>query len=546
MDRRSTILQALGGEENIVDISHCATRLRFQLHDSSIVDHDALMSLPDVLGALPQADNGYQVIIGEKVHEIFREMTQALSPNPAESQHNNIYAAHIRTSEKETGNNSSRDDDNQHDKDSLHDNKNQSRAENISIQPKEKETPRSRKHRLHHFLLRFFGDSLGPLIGPLLGASLIITLISLLSLVGGTEQWGTVPDRWEVADTLRQNPSWTFINLMWTSVFTFLPLMVAYNASRKTGADPWVGFTIMGFVMLPGFTDLGEHPQAYTIHLFSMPVKLIRIFGLPLPLLDYSGQVIVPLLIALILGPFYRLLNRVIPATIALTFVPFIALSVMLPFTAFLIGPAGAYTSAALAHALTEINAAAPVVFAVVIPLLFPVVVPLGLHWPINALILLSISEKGYDYIQGPMGAWNFACFGATAGVLLLSVREKNVPMRQQAAKALTVGLIGGISEPSIYGIHSRFRRSYISILAGCVSGGLIIGCGGGVTTTTFAFTSVLTIPVFQPLGLYTLAVAVAFTVSLVCVVVYDYRPDNEKTIFDKTEPVSCQKRSVS
>lgn len=47
-----------------------------------------------------------------------------------------------------------------------------------------------------------------------------------------------------------------FVNLMWQCVFVFLPLMVAYNASAKIGADPWVGFAIMAVLMLPGFSGL--------------------------------------------------------------------------------------------------------------------------------------------------------------------------------------------------------------------------------------------------------------------------------------------------
>ena len=49
---------------------------------------------------------------------------------------------------------------------------------------------------------------------------------------------------------------------------------------------------------------------------------------------------------------------------------------------------------------------------------------PLGLHWPLNALMLMNIQTLGYDFIQGPMGVWNFACFGATAGVLFIAVRD--------------------------------------------------------------------------------------------------------------------------
>jgi hypothetical protein len=41
---------------------------------------------------------------------------------------------------------------------------------------------------------------------------------------------------------------------------------------------------------------------------------------------------------------------------------------------------------------------------AIVVPLAYPFMVPLGLHWPINAIMLLNIQTLGYDFIQGPMG----------------------------------------------------------------------------------------------------------------------------------------------
>ena len=52
-----------------------------------------------------------------------------------------------------------------------------------------------------------------------------------------------------------------------------------------------------------------------------------------------------------------------------------------------------------------------PFLFALIIPMLYPFLVPLGLHWPLNALILMNIQTLGYDFVQGPMGVWNFACF---------------------------------------------------------------------------------------------------------------------------------------
>ena len=317
-------------------------------------------------------------------------------------------------------------------------------------------------------------------------------------------------------------PSWQFVNLCWQSVFVFLPLMVAYNASKKLDADPWVGFAIMAVVMLPGFAGLKEfsHPQ----NVFGSEVDIVNIFGLPLTIHNYSSQVFPPLLMAAVLGPLYKYLKRLIPDNVQLIFVPFLSMLIMIPLTAFLIGPIGVYAGAGLGSFLKSVNDFSPLIFAILIPLAYPFMVPLGLHWPINAIMLINIQTLGYDFIQGPMGAWNFACFGATAGVLFLAWRERDAQMRQTAIGALAAGLLGGISEPSLYGIHLRFKRIYPRMLVGCLVGGLIIGIGGGVTTKAFVFTSLLTIPAFSSMGLYAVAVLAAFFTAMVLVIFSGYK----------------------
>ena len=74
------------------------------------------------------------------------------------------------------------------------------------------------------------------------------------------------------------------------------------------------------------------------------------------------------------------------------------------------------------------------------------------------------------------MGAWNFACFGVVAGVLVISWREKNRQMRQVSFGSLMAGLLGGISEPSLYGVLLRFRKTYMRLLPGCFAGGVVMG----------------------------------------------------------------------
>ena len=221
-----------------------------------------------------------------------------------------------------------------------------------------------------------------------------------------------------------------------------------------------------------------------------------------------------------------------------MVFVPFLSFVIMMPVTAFLIGPLGIWIGTGLGTALFWLNSHAPIIFAILIPMVYPFLVPLGLHWPLNALMLANIASAATnhtDFIQGPMGAWNFACFGATAAVLVWSFRDKDDEMRQTATGALFAGLLGGISEPSLYGIHLRFKRIYPFMLVGCAVGGLVQGIGSmlggieGVTTTTFVFTSLLTIPVFNPMWLYGISVAAAFATSFFLIVTFGYRTKEER-----------------
>lgn len=75
------------------------------------------------------------------------------------------------------------------------------------------------------------------------------------------------------------------------------------------------------------------------------------------------------------------------------------------------------------------------------------------------------------------------------------------------AGGALAAGFLGGISEPSLYGIHLRYKKIYQRMLPGCFAGGLTVSILGflfpsaaapGVTTKVFSFPSLLTIPVFD------------------------------------------------
>ena len=475
------ILDAVGGPDNIIHFTHCATRLRFELRDASVVDKDTVENIDGVLGAVPQSGDRYQIVIGGAVQSVFNEINNLPSMKSGTAASNDDVKAAARA--KARG-----------------------------------------KNALVDAFFEYLSDSFRPLLPVLLGASLILAFLAVL-------------DALHIVDTRAETiPAWLgYVNSMWRAVFYFLPAMVAYNASKKLDIDPWVGTAVILSLLTPNFTGLSNATSfaetTCTTNALGTEQCVTQVGSLPLQLSDYGGQVFVPLLMVPLLALVYKGLKKIVPSNVQMVFVPFISFVIIMPLTAFLIGPLSIWIGNGLGSGLAWLNGHAPIVFAIIIPIIYPFLVPLGLHWPLNALQLANIASTGSDFIQGPMGAWNFACFGATAGVLFLSIRDRDTDMRQTASGALAAGLFGGISEPSLYGIHLRFKRIYPLMLTGCVVGGLVIGVGGGATTNTFVFTSLLTIPVFTPMAVYGLGILAAFTTAFLMVVFFDYRTKEQKAV---------------
>lgn len=493
----SQIITAIGGPENVRSLTHCATRLRFELVDASKVDQNSLEHMQGVLGAVPQSGDRFQVVIGGGVATVYENIM------------------HLPEMAGVGGASASGD----------------GQKSNADVKAEARSKARGKVAWLDSFF-EYLSDSFRPILGVLLGASIIIALVNLLISLN------VIPND-------EASAGWVFVKAIWKGVFYFLPIMVAYNASKKLKVDPWLGGAIMAMLMTPQFTGLMDAKTTTCVENAALGTKscMANIFGLPMALSDYSGNVFVPLLMAAVLALVYHGLKRIIPESVQLVFVPFFCMIIVGALTAFIIGPIGVWVGNGLGVGLAWMNTHAPFIFAIIIPMLYPFLVPLGLHWPLNALMLMNIQTLGYDFIQGPMGVWNFACFGATAGVLFLAVRDKDKDMRQTALGALAAGLLGGVPEPSLYGIHLRYKLIYKRMLVGCGLGGVVIAILGwlfpsvtaagqtvhGVTTTAFAFTSLLTIPVFNQMWVYAVSIAVSFLTSFLLIITFDYRTPEQK-----------------
>lgn len=75
------IIKNVGGKENVISLTHCVTRLRFQLKDESLANTDVLKNMNGVVTVMKTAGQ-YQVVIGNHVPDVFKDVCAVAGINP--------------------------------------------------------------------------------------------------------------------------------------------------------------------------------------------------------------------------------------------------------------------------------------------------------------------------------------------------------------------------------------------------------------------------------------------------------------------------------
>ena len=180
------ILAAVGGPENIINFTHCATRLRFELNDASVVDKATVEAIPGVMGAVPQGGDRYQIVIGGAVASVYEQINN------------------LPEMKKSTSGSQAKTD--------------------AEVKAEARAKTRGKNAWIDAFF-EYLSDSFRPLLPVLLGASLIIAVEAICATFHIIEA--------HYESNMDKPALLVFVDAMYRSVFYFLPIMVAYNASKK-------------------------------------------------------------------------------------------------------------------------------------------------------------------------------------------------------------------------------------------------------------------------------------------------------------------------
>ena len=157
-----------------------------------------------------------------------------------------------------------------------------------------------------------------------------------------------------------------------------------------------------------------------------------------------------PIIAVYIYSKLEKALKKVVPDAAYQFIMPCISLVIMVPLCLIVIGPTFNYLGELLSAGYAAIYEISPLIPGIVLGGFWQLLVIFGMHAAFIPLIIQNVVTMGYDTMSPIIGPSNFSIPGATLGVLL---KTKNKSLKNVAASATVSGILGGITEPVIYGV---------------------------------------------------------------------------------------------
>ncbi|NCB32832.1 MAG: hypothetical protein EOM64_02945 [Erysipelotrichia bacterium] len=193
-DLNKAIIEGVGGIDNIKDVIHCATRLRFNLKNKSLADADKLKAISGVLG-VQEAAGSYHVLIGTEVDDVYTQLV-----NMPE-----MKAIGIKESEQ------------------------------VNDPAEEK------KIGLFDRFTKMMSDVYAPYIPVLATGGIASGIIGLLANVGVVDSAGLTYQ--------------TFYSIFYSLIY-FFPILLAFTAGKHFKCNQYVAATLGAAIMYPGVSSM--------------------------------------------------------------------------------------------------------------------------------------------------------------------------------------------------------------------------------------------------------------------------------------------------
>jgi len=449
------VLKSIGGPENIRNVYHCATRLRFTLINGNIVDRKQLEEVSGVISVLGK-DTQLQVVIGNAVSKVYEEL-QELLPE-------------------------------------------------VNVETVEGDTQKSKGiDQLFNIISGIFAPYL-----PLIMCSGILN--GLLTLA--------VSMNWVDATT----GTYAILSAAGNAVFYFFPILLSYTAAKQFKTNPFVAVVIGATLIQPIFSDLAA---------VEGPVSFL---GIPVVMTSYASSVIPAILGVWALSIIDHRLTKILPDSIRSLVITLMGMIIVVPLTVLTFGPFGVYVSGLLGDGLSSLVSLNPIIAGMIAGGLCGYLAIFGLQWGIIPIIIINITNQGFDYFT-PM--WLMATYSQIGLALGVFLKTKDIQLRQLSASSFLTGLFTGITEPIIYGLLAKYKKLHIPFVTAGAVAGAIVG-GFRVKQYSFVFGGILNFPGFigDTFPFYLIGMITAIVLAAAMVFFMGYEDSKKVVEADIQSPV--------
>lgn len=467
------IVALIGGNDNVINVTHCATRLRFILKDGAKVNKDQLKRVKGVITVI-EAGGQLQVVIGNHVGDAYQEVLKLVSVDE------NAPVS----------------------------------APNVGLVSR---------------LMDIISSIFAPFLYPLAACGVLQGILSLVTALGWMDQASG-------AYRILNFVSWTGFTFLPVMVaftaakkFNVNPFTAVIAACALVSPD-YMNMLTANKILLANSADPAlqqlmkeavGNPEMVKIlaEVAGVPVNAapLDFFGIPVKYLSYTASVIPIILMVWIMSYIQHFFERILPLVIRNLFTPMFCIAIMVPLTLLAFGPIGNAIGGAIGGVYNTLYSLSPVIAGFVVGAVWMPLVTLGVHWGITPVTVGNYATLGYDTFTGLQASAVFAMAGATFGVWL---KTRDMEMKRVSLSAGLTALFG-ITEPALYGVALRLKRPMIcGCLAGAI-GGSVAGFFNAVSWS-YCLPAIAVLPVFfkeghmpQFIG-FLMSISIAFVLGVV------------------------------
>ncbi|WP_137665658.1 PTS transporter subunit EIIC [Enterococcus hulanensis] len=310
------------------------------------------------------------------------------------------------------------------------------------------------------------------------------------------------------------------LTLAATSVFYFLPLLVAVTSANRFKTSPYIAVAILGALIMPDFINLIQGDGG----------NLIRFFGISMPVFNYTSQVIPAILTVWLQSVLEHFMKKKLPNSLHMIVIPTILLFVLVPVVVGVFGPLGNYLSIGIANIVGWLANINQIVTGAVIGGIWNILIMFGVHWAPNTMVIIpEIARTGHSAFIAYGATANFGMAGAAFAIFM---RSRNQKLKTFSLTAITSVFLSGIVEPAIYGLGVKFKTPLVAGCLGAALGGAFMGAFD-VIGNAFVFGGLTTIPAFAgpTLWAYVIGLAISFFGGMILTLILGVKdPEAEMT----------------